>query len=276
MIELTFVRVDPDTGNLVYKGTDKNMYISVEGVIHDVTDEMEPDTPAKNVKIKDGEPEYDPEDRFARDLEKRTVEKDLVRCRLKNENVMTKLQSFSTFVNESYGVSEAAKPKGPYIVKVERDRGNGRYSTRYVIGSVEDLVGYFGYTLEIGNSHKRSINKDPKTIAQFMKALSASYDVKEAALYNRTSVDLVDAVPEGTPASEISDQTKNGANEALSAEALDRMDGLAPEKELKQFNELLALVTKAWLDEGFDREDVMDYINGQISLVDQVRRSKTK
>lgn len=134
---------------------------------------------------------------------------------------MKNLRTFESFLNEN---EETAKPegfvprtkapekqpkaKGPYIVKVTRDRGQGRTSTRYVIGSVEDLVGYFGYTLEIGNSWKRSINKNPKTIKQFMKSLVDSYNVKEANIYNRTMVDLVDEVPANTPESEISDQTK--------------------------------------------------------------------
>lgn len=132
---------------------------------------------------------------------------------------MKNLKAFNSFLNEDEQTPEtnqaptpapkAKGAKGPYIIKVERDRGQGRTSTRYVIGSVEDLVSYFGYTLEIGNSYKRSINRNPKTIKQFMKAIIASYNEKEAALYNRTSIDLVDAVPEGTPESEISDQTKS-------------------------------------------------------------------
>jgi len=137
------------------------------------------------------------------------------------ESETRNIHTFDSFLNEAYYVKKEGEPtdlsqpaknprtKGPYIVKVTRDRGQGRTSTRYVIGSVEDLVGYFGYTLEIGNSHKRSINKNPKTIKQFMKALQDSYSEKEAAIYNRTGIDLVDAVPEGTPESEISDQTKN-------------------------------------------------------------------
>ena len=113
---------------------------------------------------------------------------------------MKHIQIFENFLNEAEGKT--------FIIKHVRDRGNNRYMTKYVKGTLEDLIGYFGYTLEIGNSHKRSINKEPKTIKAFMKSLSDSYDVKEAALYNRTSIDLVDKIPDGTPADEISDQTK--------------------------------------------------------------------
>jgi hypothetical protein len=66
MNELTFKRVDPDTGNFIYLGTDGNMYVDIEGVIHDVTDEGEPLGPVRNVVIKKGEPIYNKEDRFGR------------------------------------------------------------------------------------------------------------------------------------------------------------------------------------------------------------------
>lgn len=67
-VVLTFLRVDPDTGNIIYRGSDKDNYVSVEGTIHDMTDEGEPLAPVKNVIIKEGEPVYDPKDRFARRL----------------------------------------------------------------------------------------------------------------------------------------------------------------------------------------------------------------
>jgi hypothetical protein len=69
MVELTFLKVDPDTGNIIYRGTDKNNYVDVEGTIHDMTEEGEPDSPVHNVKVKAGEPLYDKNDRFGRKLE---------------------------------------------------------------------------------------------------------------------------------------------------------------------------------------------------------------
>lgn len=65
-IELVFKKVDEDTGNLIYKGSDDNIYIDVEGTIHNVTDEREPLAPVRNVYVKQGEPVYNPEDRFGR------------------------------------------------------------------------------------------------------------------------------------------------------------------------------------------------------------------
>lgn len=70
-VELTFLKVDPDTGNIIYRGSDKNNYVSVDGKIYDMTDEGEPYCPVHNVEIKKGEPVYDPQDRFARKLEKK-------------------------------------------------------------------------------------------------------------------------------------------------------------------------------------------------------------
>ena len=66
-IELTFKRVDPDTGNFIYKGSDGNVYVSVDGVIHDVTDEGEPLGTVYNITIKKGEPIYNKADRFGND-----------------------------------------------------------------------------------------------------------------------------------------------------------------------------------------------------------------
>jgi len=65
-IELTFLRPDEDTGNFIYKGTDGKIYISIDGIIHDVTQEREPLGPVYNTFVKPGEPVYNPEDRFGR------------------------------------------------------------------------------------------------------------------------------------------------------------------------------------------------------------------
>jgi hypothetical protein len=115
---------------------------------------------------------------------------------------MGRIKMFESFI------AEAEKPAKVFVVKVEYDKGNGRTRTKYVKGTLEDMIGYFGYTLEIGNSHKRSINRNPKTPKAFIKALQDSYSEKEANLYNRTFVDLMDEIPANTPDSEISDQTK--------------------------------------------------------------------
>ena len=58
-------------------------------------------------------------------------------------------------------------------------------------GTVEELTKYFSYTLEIGNSWNRKINRHPKTIKSLLTNLQNSYAEKEASCYERTSVELV-------------------------------------------------------------------------------------
>ena len=58
-------------------------------------------------------------------------------------------------------------------------------------GTLEELIKYFGYTLEIGNSWNKKINREPKTINSFVKNLQASYEEKEASCYERTSIELI-------------------------------------------------------------------------------------
>lgn len=72
-IILTYLRVDSNTGNIIYRGTDRNNYVNIEGVIYDMTDEGEPLSPVHNVIIKKGEPVYDPKDRFAKRLTSKKV-----------------------------------------------------------------------------------------------------------------------------------------------------------------------------------------------------------
>ncbi len=127
---------------------------------------------------------------------------------------MKHIKLFEGFIQENKFTDAPATPATPakpgkaFIVKVTYDKGQGRTRVKYVKGTVEDMIGYFGYTLEIGHSHKRSINMNPKTPKAFIKALSDSYSEKEAALYNRTMVDLVEEIPADVEPGDISDQTK--------------------------------------------------------------------
>ena len=70
---------------------------------------------------------------------------------------------------------------------------NIEYSGRENIidGTLEELINYFSYALEIGNSWDRRINRNPKTIKSFIINLQKSYEEKESACYNRTSVSLI-------------------------------------------------------------------------------------
>lgn len=58
-------------------------------------------------------------------------------------------------------------------------------------GTLEELINIFSYTLEIGNSWNKKINREPKTIKSFIKNLQNSYEEKEAYCYRRTSVYLL-------------------------------------------------------------------------------------
>lgn len=73
-----------------------------------------------------------------------------------------------------------------YKVKITR---KGRES--FTEGTVEDLAKYFSYTLEIGNSYNKRINRNPKTIKSLISNVQNAYSEKEAACYERTDIDLV-------------------------------------------------------------------------------------
>lgn len=58
-------------------------------------------------------------------------------------------------------------------------------------GTVEELTNYFSYTLEIGNSWNKKINKNPKTIKSLITNVQNSYYEKEASCYERTYIQLI-------------------------------------------------------------------------------------
>ena len=59
-----------------------------------------------------------------------------------------------------------------------------------VTGTLEYLIDYFRYTLEVAASWGCKINMKPKTINAFVNNLNKAYDVKEGACYDRTFVEL--------------------------------------------------------------------------------------
>lgn len=81
-----------------------------------------------------------------------------------------------------------------YKIKTVQNRSFTSQSDRESIteGTLDELIKYYSYTLEIGNSWNRKIQRQPKTIKSFVKHLQMSYEEKEAACYNRTYVELVD------------------------------------------------------------------------------------
>lgn len=62
---------------------------------------------------------------------------------------------------------------------------------KIVEGTLDYLIDYFSYTLEIGNSWNKRISRNPKTIKSFITNLQNSYSEKEACCYERTFVNLV-------------------------------------------------------------------------------------
>ena len=72
--------------------------------------------------------------------------------------------------------------------KIEHTR-KGR--TKIIEGTLRELIEYFSYTLEVGNSWNKKINRNPKTIQSFISNLKKSYDEKEGACYERTHIELV-------------------------------------------------------------------------------------
>ena len=80
--------------------------------------------------------------------------------------------------------------KAPKVYTVIKRSSKGRVDE--VKGTLEELISYFGYTLEVGHSWNSKIQTNPKTIKSFINNLSKSYDEKESACYHRTSVSLKD------------------------------------------------------------------------------------
>ena len=50
-------------------------------------------------------------------------------------------------------------------------------------------------------------------------------------------------------------------SEAVSMDALDRIEGLANIRDLKLMKDSLRMLTAEWIQEGFEKEDIKDYIS---------------
>lgn len=84
-----------------------------------------------------------------------------------------------------------AKAPKIYTVKVTTIRARGEDRVNEVKGTLEELVDYFGYTLEIGHSYNSKINLHPKTIRGFLSAIQKSSDIKYGCTFTRQSFELV-------------------------------------------------------------------------------------
>ena len=67
----------------------------------------------------------------------------------------------------------------------------------FFTGTVEQLVKYCGYTLEIGNSWNPKINRNPKTISTFISNYNKSIDEKQGSCYQRDYAYIVNPNEEG-------------------------------------------------------------------------------
>ena len=60
---------------------------------------------------------------------------------------------------------------------------------------------------------------------------------------------------------------KQRLSEAVSMDALDRLEGLANIRDLKLMKDSLRMLTAEWMQEGFEKEDIKDYIS---HLIDNI------
>lgn len=77
---------------------------------------------------------------------------------------------------KSYTVSYSRGDKNPNIVS----------------GTLEELIDRFSYTLLVGYSYDKKINRYPKTIKSFISNINKAFDIKEGSCYERTSVTLIE------------------------------------------------------------------------------------
>lgn len=85
-----------------------------------------------------------------------------------------------------------AKVEKTYKLRKTRFGRSGSDQESFVEGTLSDLISYFSYTLEVGNSWNRKIDKNPKTIKSFIRNLQVALEEKEGACYSRTTVTLVE------------------------------------------------------------------------------------
>ena len=81
-----------------------------------------------------------------------------------------------------------------YIVYKYYARSSRDY---FVKGTLPELIDYFGYTLECGNSWNPRITRNPKTAKSLISALNKSVKETQGSCYNQDFYELVDSVPEG-------------------------------------------------------------------------------
>lgn len=61
-----------------------------------------------------------------------------------------------------------------YKIRTTKTRMMREPSVNEHEGTLEELISYYSYTLEIGNSWNKKINRNPKTIKSFVSNLQKS------------------------------------------------------------------------------------------------------
>ena len=73
-----------------------------------------------------------------------------------------------------------------YTVSTESKSGEPRTQT----GTLQELISYYSYTLEVGNSWNKKVNRNPKTIKSFVDNYNKAVDEKYGG-YFRPYMSLV-------------------------------------------------------------------------------------
>jgi len=60
---------------------------------------------------------------------------------------------------------------------------------------------------------------------------------------------------------------KQRLSEAVSMDSLDRIEGLANIRDLKLMKDSLRILTAEWVQEGFEKEDIKDYVSYLINNI---------
>lgn len=84
----------------------------------------------------------------------------------------------------------ARAPK-EYTIKVTTVRAFGEDKVQKVSGTLEELIDYYSYTLEIGHGYNSRINFRPKTIRGFLSAIQKASDIKYGCTYTRQYFELL-------------------------------------------------------------------------------------
>lgn len=79
-----------------------------------------------------------------------------------------------------------------YTIKVLTIKTRGEDRLTEKSGTLEELIEYFGYTLEVGHSYDHRINRHPKTIRGLVSAAQKSSDIMYGSTFTREIIGLAD------------------------------------------------------------------------------------